>query len=169
MYKKGEFKDICCVPTSFQSEELIINNGLPLGDLKRNYNIDIAIDGADECDSMLNCIKGGGGAQLREKMVACNAKEFVVIADFRKQSENLGQQWKKGVPIAFLPDSRNYLKDKISKLGGTCNLRMAKSKMGPCVTDDGHLIFDVDFGEIKPEKVKQKKNKNKEWKLGTHT
>ncbi len=61
--------------------------------------LDVAIDGADEVDRALNCIKGGGGCQLQEKLVAANAKTFVVIADSRKQSPVLGSVWRKGVPV----------------------------------------------------------------------
>lgn len=54
--------------------------------------IDVAIDGADEVDASLNAIKGGGAAHLREKVVAASSKEFILIADYRKMSEQLGQQ-----------------------------------------------------------------------------
>ena len=57
--------DIICIPTSFQARQLIIDFGLKLGDLERNSEIDLTIDGADECDSQLNCIKGGGGCLLQ--------------------------------------------------------------------------------------------------------
>ncbi len=73
--------------------------GLPLSNLNTFPELDVAIDGADEVDRALNCIKGGGGCQLQEKLVAANAKQFVVIADYRKQSSVLGSAWRKGVPI----------------------------------------------------------------------
>eukprot|EP01084_Bolivina_argentea_P030292 56157_1 len=89
LYFSKQLTNIICVPTSFQSQQLVIANGLPMGNLKQHWNIDIAIDGADEVDASLNCIKGGAASHLQEKMVAFNAKRFVVIADYSKQSQQL--------------------------------------------------------------------------------
>lgn len=61
----GEDLDITCIPTSFQARQLIVDHGLKLGDLERYPEIDLTIDGADECDAQLNCIKGGGGCLLQ--------------------------------------------------------------------------------------------------------
>ena len=98
MYHKDKtLKNIVCVPTSFQVEQLIRDANLPLGNLFLNNKIDVDFDGADEFESsQLNCIKGGGGCHLQEKMVAFNAKQFVVLVDYRKKSDKLGQNWKKG-------------------------------------------------------------------------
>ena len=63
----------------------------------------IFLDGADEVDEKLTLIKGGGGCLLQEKIVINAAKEFVVVADYRKDSKQLGEQWKKGIPIEVLP------------------------------------------------------------------
>ena len=78
------------IPTSFQSRKLIIDAGLPLSDLDQFPSLDVAFDGADEIDARLNCIKGGGGAHLHEKIVASAATEFIVVADFSKDSSLLG-------------------------------------------------------------------------------
>lgn len=75
-----------CVPTSFQAQELIVSHGLNLSDLSRTPQLDVAIDGADEVDASLNCIKGGGGCLVQEKVVASCAKTLVLVADNRKQS-----------------------------------------------------------------------------------
>lgn len=61
----AENLDVTCIPTSFQARQLIIDHGLKLGDLEKNPEIDLTIDGADECDNQLNCIKGGGGCLLQ--------------------------------------------------------------------------------------------------------
>lgn len=79
-----------CIPTSFQSKQLIIEAGLPLGDLNQFPEIDTAFDGADEIDPLLNCIKGGGACHLQEKLVAAAAAKFVLVADYRKISPALG-------------------------------------------------------------------------------
>ena len=73
-----------------QARELIVKNGLRLSDLGSNPVIDVAIDGADEISPALNCIKGGGGCHVQEKIVAHAAARFVLVADDRKLSPSLG-------------------------------------------------------------------------------
>jgi ribose 5-phosphate isomerase A len=138
-----------CIPTSFQSYQLIVENGLKLASLDQYPELDLDIDGADEIDKNLNLIKGGGGCLVQEKIIASNSKKLVIIADFRKNSENLGEKWKKGIPIEVIPISYVPLMKKLEKLGGTPVLRMAKAKAGPLVSDNGNFIIDVNFGEIK--------------------
>jgi len=145
---KTQSLNIKCIPSSFQSYQLIINNGLELGTLEQYPHIDLDIDGADEIDSNLNLIKGGGGCLVQEKILASNSKELIVIADFRKKSNKLGTNWKKGVPIEVIPMAHFPIIKKLERLGGKPILRMAKSKSGPLVTDNGNFIIDVDFGVI---------------------
>lgn len=142
---KAEKLSVVCVPTSFQARQLIIDNRLILGDLETHPELDVAIDGADEVDASLNCIKGGGGCQTQEKVVAASAKTFVVIADYSKQSTFLGEKWQKGLPIEVLPFAYKPVKLKLEKMGGTADLRMANQKAGPVVTDNGNLILDWKF------------------------
>eukprot|EP01121_Diplochlamys_sp_Union-15-3_P015631 TRINITY_DN5212_c0_g1_i2.p1 TRINITY_DN5212_c0_g1~~TRINITY_DN5212_c0_g1_i2.p1 ORF type:complete len:252 (-),score=50.52 TRINITY_DN5212_c0_g1_i2:9-764(-) len=143
---KQEKLEIVCIPTSFQASQLINLHGLPLSDLSRHPELDIAIDGADEIDLNLNLIKGGGGCMLQEKIIAFNAKQFIVIADYRKRSGFLGQQWKKGLPVEVVPSAFNPIKLYIEKkLKGIVVLRMAVAKAGPVVTDNGNFILDVNF------------------------
>jgi ribose 5-phosphate isomerase A len=138
-----------CIPSSFQSYQLIIENELDLVSLEKFPEIDLDIDGADEIDKNLNLIKGGGGCLVQEKILASNSKKVIIIADYRKKSEILGTNWKKGVPIEVIPMSYFPIMKKLLKLGGNPVLRMAKSKSGPLITDNGNFIIDVDFGEIK--------------------
>ncbi|MFX1393556.1 MAG: ribose 5-phosphate isomerase A [Promethearchaeota archaeon] len=146
-----------CIPSSFQSYQLIIENGLILGTLDQYPEIDLDIDGADEVDKNLNLIKGGGGCLVQEKILASNSKKVIIIVDFRKNSENLGEKWNKGVPIEVIPMAYNPIMKKLKKLGGKPVLRMAKSKMGPLITDNGNFIIDVDFGTIEnPTKLDEK-------------
>lgn len=143
---KAEGLKVSCIPTSFQARQLIIEYNLVLTDLDRNPVIDVAIDGADEADDQKVLIKGGGGCLTQEKIVAHAAKNFVVIADYTKDSSHLGQQWKKGVPIEVIPMAYIPIMRSIeSKFGGKANLRMAKSKAGPLVTDNGNFILDWVF------------------------
>lgn len=138
-----------CIPTSFQSYQLIVENGLNLGSLDQYPNIDLDLDGADEIDEDLNLIKGGGGCLVQEKIVASNSKRLVIIADFRKKSKKLGENWKFGVPIEVIPLAHVPIIEKLKKLGATPKLRMAQAKAGPLITDNGNFIIDADFGIIK--------------------
>ncbi|XP_051942442.1 ribose-5-phosphate isomerase [Hippocampus zosterae] len=146
---RQEKLNIICVPTSFQARQLILKHGLMLSDLDRNPELDVAIDGADEVDADLTLIKGGGGCLTQEKIVAGCARHFVVIADYRKDSKVMGEQWKKGVPIEVVPMAHVPVSRKIVQLfGGGVNLRMGVSKAGPVVTDNGNFILDWKFERV---------------------
>jgi len=154
---KAEDLNLKCIPTSFQSHQLIIENGLTLVTLDQYPEIDLDIDGADEIDKELNLIKGGGGCLVREKIVASTSKKLVIIADYRKKSEILGENWNKGVPIEVIPFGYVPILKKLEKLGGKPVLRMARAKAGPIVSDNGNFIIDVDFGLIEsPSDVNDK-------------
>jgi ribose 5-phosphate isomerase A len=151
--KNGDLKGLTfqCVPTSFQSTQLIIDSGvLQLSSLAQTPVIDVAIDGADEVDQHLNCIKGYGGCLTQEKVVESNAKRFVVIADYRKDSKVLGTQWTHGVPVEVIPFAYVPIMRKIiEKFKAKVTLRLAgASKAGPVLTDNGNFILDCVFGSI---------------------
>jgi len=145
---KANDLNVKCIPTSFQAHQLIIENGLPLVTLDQYPEVDLDIDGADEIDKALNLIKGGGGCLVQEKIVASSSKKLVIIADYRKKSEKLGENWNKGVPVEVIPFGYVPILKKLQKLGGRPKLRMAQAKAGPLVTDNGNFIIDVDFGAI---------------------
>jgi len=146
---KAKNMDLKCIPTSFQSRQLIVENGLTLVTLDQYPEIDLDIDGADEIDNSLNLIKGGGGCLVQEKIIASASKKLVIIADFTKKSEFLGEHWKKGVPIEIIPLAHVPIMKRLEKLGGTPILRMAQAKAGPVVTDNANFIIDADFGVLK--------------------
>uniref|UniRef100_A0A8C8VPA4 Ribose-5-phosphate isomerase n=1 Tax=Pelusios castaneus TaxID=367368 RepID=A0A8C8VPA4_9SAUR len=146
---KQENLNVVCIPTSFQARQLILQNDLSLTDLDRHPELDVAIDGADEVDSDLRLIKGGGGCLTQEKIVAGYAKCFVVVADYRKNSKNLGEQWKKGIPIEVIPMAYVPVTRALTRrFGGGAELRMAARKAGPVVTDNGNFILDWKFDKI---------------------
>jgi len=89
-------KERVFIPTGFQSKQLIIEANLNLGDVDQFLSIDVTIDGADEVDPQLNCIKGGGACQLREKVLAEVAKTFVLVADYRKKQRVSWQKFHTG-------------------------------------------------------------------------
>nr|CAG4637951.1 EOG090X0ACL [Chydorus sphaericus] len=159
---KEEGLNVICVPSSFQAKQLIIENNLVLGDLERQPELKVTIDGADECDSQLTLIKGGGGCLTQEKILASCSEEFIVIADFRKSSKNLGEQWTKGIPIEVIPGAYHAIQKRIQRtMGGKLVLRMSGvSKAGPVVTDNGNFILDWIFedGQVSWKDVEVKLN-----------
>lgn len=147
--------DFVCIPTGFQLKQLIISNGLNLGSIEQFPDVDIAFDGADECDESLNLIKGGGACLFQEKLVAGSAKKFVVVADFRKKSAALGVQWTKGVPIEIVPNSYAKVTADLTRMGASkVILRQGGSaKAGPVITDNNNFLLDADFGKIEDPKL----------------
>lgn len=132
------------VPTSIQTQHLAEQLGITLGTLDEHADIDIDIDGADEIDPELNLIKGGGGAFLREKIIASASRRFVVIGDSTKQVKHLG---KFPLPVEVIPFAQSLIKTKLERLGAEVKLRQY-AYGNPYVTDEGHHILDCTFGEI---------------------
>ena len=144
--RSGELQDIRAVATSYQSTMLARELGIRLVDLEEIERIDIAIDGADEVAPDLTLIKGGGGAQTREKIIAALAVDFTVVVDEAKLVDRLGSS--RAVPVEVLPFAVAPVSRAIQRLGGQPELRMAVKKAGPVVTDQGNLLLDVRFTEI---------------------
>jgi len=140
-------KDRVFIPTGFQSKELIVKANLLLGDVDQYPTIDITLDGADEVDKNLNCIKGGGACHLREKVLAEAAKTFILVADYRKNVDYLGTNFKPGVPIEVVPFAYAKVLQNLHELLGSpkAKLRMAVAKAGPLVTDNGNFVIDAPF------------------------
>eukprot|EP00457_Paulinella_chromatophora_P005812 gb/GEZN01005829.1/.p1 GENE.gb/GEZN01005829.1/~~gb/GEZN01005829.1/.p1 ORF type:complete len:255 (+),score=30.05 gb/GEZN01005829.1/:176-940(+) len=152
---EAEKLDLVCVPTSHQARALLKDAKLRIGDLDEFPDLDVAIDGADEIDPFLNSIKGGGGCHLFEKLVASSAKKFVIVCDYRKRSDILGKQWRKGIPLEVIPRAAESVHLHLKKQGvAVAKLRMCTEKAGPVITDGGNVIIDADFGGVPPDKVK---------------
>ena len=143
--RSGKLKNVRGVPTSFQSEVLALELNIPLIDLASVNQIDLAIDGADEVDPDFQLIKGGGACHVREKLVAFKANRLLIVVDETKLVKNLNRVFP--LPVEVLPSAWKQVKDIISEMSGSCNLRMATKKAGPVVTDQGNLILDVLFNE----------------------
>ncbi|KAF8728461.1 hypothetical protein AX14_006615 [Amanita brunnescens Koide BX004] len=130
-------KDRVFIPTGFQSKQLIVQAELNLGDVDQYLTVDVTIDGADEVDQHLNCIKGGGACHLREKVLAEAARTFVVVADYRKNAEVLGTNFKPGVPIEVVPFAYAKVLQNLHQVVGSpdATLRMAikKGNVDMCV------------------------------------
>jgi ribose 5-phosphate isomerase A len=136
--------EIMGISTSYQSFLLAKQWKIPVTTLDE-HDIDIAVDGADEIDPDLNLIKGGGGAHTLEKIVDYSAKVFIVIADERKLVETLG---KFPVPLEIISEAIKPVFSTLKDMGAEPNIRMAKFKDGPVISDNGHFIVDAKFSEI---------------------
>lgn len=131
---------IKAVATSARTAALAAQYVIPLMAINEVEMIDLTIDGADEFTANLTLLKGGGGALLKEKIVAVKSRQVVIIADASKYVERLG---KFRLPVEVIPDAANYV---LRELTGKGAVRMQEGK--PFVTDEGHHIIDVDFGLI---------------------
>ncbi len=158
LVKKEEIR-VLAVPTSYQTFQLAIQQGIPITTLAEHPSLNIAIDGADQIDQKLNLIKGMGGALTQEKIVAEAAKKLIIVADERKKVKFLGEN-NHPVPIEAMSFALSLVMKKLENLGGRPVLRMGKGKVGPVVTDNGNFILDVDFGIIQNPLEKETKLKN---------
>lgn len=136
--------EIMGIPTSYQSFFLARDCGIPLTTLDEHLP-DLAVDGADEVDSDLNLIKGGGAAHTLEKIVDSAADKFLVIVDESKEVKKLGDF---PVPLEVIPAAYRPVTEYIKIVGGSPSLRMAQMKDGPVITDNNNFVVDVQFNEI---------------------
>ena len=141
----GRLSNILGVPTSIQVEEAARQLGIPLTTLDEHPIVDLTIDGADEVDPDLNLIKGGGGALLREKIVAQASRREIIVVDESKLSPALGTHWP--VPVEIVPFGWRTQVAYLESLGAQPILRQ-NSDGTPFVTDQDNLILDCRFGPI---------------------
>lgn len=135
---------ILCIPTSVRTKDQATSLGIPLTTLDEHQEIDLTIDGADEIDPNLCLIKGGGGALLREKIIASASRKMVVIADSTKLVPVLG---KFPLPVEVVGFAQAVVAKKIEAMGAEVSLR--KDAAGKIyITDEGHHILDCKFGQI---------------------
>ncbi|MGC9522694.1 MAG: ribose-5-phosphate isomerase RpiA [Anaerolineae bacterium] len=143
--KEGKLRNVVGVPCSTHVEADARALGIPLTTLNEAPLIDLTIDGADEVDPQLNLIKGGGGALLREKMVAQASRREIIVVDVTKRSDVLGTQW--ALPIEVVPFGWRALARFLTSLGAEVSLRRTEDET-PFHTDQGNYILDADFGPI---------------------
>ena len=143
--KDGRLSDISCVPSSERTKDFAQTLGLYLVELGSQRKIDVTIDGADEIDPDFNLIKGGGGALLREKVLAQNSQRNVIVADESKLSKWLGSSFP--LPVEVFKFAIEAEKGYLESLGGDVRLRLAQDG-SPFLTDQGNFIIDWSFGEM---------------------
>ena len=132
------------IPTSVRSDELARSLGIPVITLDDCQEIDVTVDGADEVDPELRLIKGGGGAALREKIVASATKQLVIVADASKRVQRLG---KFPLPVEVIKFAQPLVAKRIATMGASVQLRR-NADGTPYVTDENNHILDCHFGEI---------------------
>jgi ribose 5-phosphate isomerase A len=133
------------IPTSDRSGKMAASLGIPLTSFDESQEIDVTVDGADEVDPELRMIKGGGGALLREKIVASATKQLVIVADATKQVKMLG---KFPLPVEVIKFAQPVVAKKIAALGADVRLRIGTDGK-PFLTDENNHILDCRFGEIR--------------------
>ncbi len=143
------------VPTSKETAELAEKEGIELIELADVDKLDLTIDGADEVDQDFNLTKGGGGALLREKIVASASDKLIIIVDESKLVEKLGAFH---LPVEITPFSWQYTQRMVDKFDCRSTLRKKDGEI--YVTDNGNYILDCDFGVIEnPIKLTEELNK----------
>jgi len=143
--RDGRMKDVICFATSKAVWEEACRLGIPMMAEEMPRAIDITIDGADEIDPDLNLIKGGGGALLREKVVAQASRRVIIVADSSKLSPRLGA--KRPLPVEVLSfgwlSQLHYMESLCAKVEPRVN-----ADRSPFITDSGNMILDCQFGPI---------------------
>ena len=141
----GELKNIRGVSSSIKTDGLAGAAGIPLVSFSEARDLDVAVDGADEVDPDLNLIKGGGGALMREKILAQACNRYIIIIDDSKYSPRLGTHWP--VPVEVIPFAvsleQRYLEDQ----GARVQIRSGLDGR-PVLTDQQNCILDCNFGVI---------------------
>jgi len=141
--REGRLKSILAIPCSDEVAQAAERLGIPLTSLDRHPRIDLTIDGADEVDPDLNLIKGGGGALLREKVVASTSLREVIVVDPSKLSPSLGTR--SPLPVEVVPFAVALERAYLESLGADVKLRGGAE---PFRTDQGNFILDASFGPI---------------------
>lgn len=143
--KNGQLKNILGIPSSIQTARFARTLHIPLTTFEAHPEIDVTIDGADEIDPDLNLIKGGGGALLREKVLAQASRRNIIVVDDSKVSPHLGS--KQAVPIEVISFALPIIPDYLKLFGATVSLR--KNQDGSVFyTDQNNLIIDARFDPI---------------------
>ncbi len=145
LLREGVLHDVIGIPCSIDTEHEARRMGIPLGTLEDHPTLDLTIDGTDEVTSHLDCIKGGGGALLREKIVAQVSRREIIIADASKLTARLGTHAL--VPVEVASFGWTTQAAYLESLGALVTLRRMPDG-SPFRTDQGNLILDGDFGPL---------------------
>lgn len=146
---KDEKLKVIGVPTSEATRAQAASLGIPLSTLDETPELDLTVDGADEIDPALRLIKGGGGAHLREKIVALASKRMIVIADSTKEVDTLGRF---PLPLEIIPfglaATQRLIVKAFADAGVHGEIKMRMKDGAPFRTDSGNLVLDAHLGQI---------------------
>jgi ribose 5-phosphate isomerase A len=146
--------NIQAVTSSYESRFLAHRCGIEVLVLTGVNSLVLAIDGADEIDKNGNAIKGKGGAQVLEKILASLSERYVLIADSTKMVDSLGRR--SPIPIELVPEALEVVRNKLARTGCKSSVREGSGKVGPVVTDLGNVIIDAYFDGIEnPRRLAQ--------------
>jgi ribose 5-phosphate isomerase A len=129
------------VVASELTRERALTAGMEVVELDGTFELDLALDGADEVDGSLGLIKGGGGALLREKIVISAARRFVVVAETEKKVDRLGERFR--LPVEVVRFGWRDTRRRLAHLLPDAELRSTEDGSTPFVTDEGHYILDA--------------------------
>ena len=140
--KRGEFRDLKAIPSSYDTRMQLHKYGIECIDLLDYPYPDVTIDGADSVylDKGI-LIKGGGGAFLREKIIGYAAKDFIIIVDESKINRY------HAVPVEVIPFGLGFVINKLRSISEGIRIRECTGKLSPCISDNGNIIVDVNFSE----------------------
>jgi len=144
LLSNGQLKEILAIPCSQEVNDLAQSLGIRITSFETHPTIDLTIDGADEVDPQMDLIKGGGGALLREKIVASASTREIIIVDGSKLSPALGTRF--ALPVEVVPFAAAIEQRFIESLGAQVVLRGAAT---PFRTDQQNFILDCSFGPIR--------------------
>lgn len=137
-------KQVKIVPASWQSFHESVKAGFEIVSLDRFPFPDVYLDSFDQATRKGDMIKGGGGAMLREKILAAASRRRIFVAEGHKIVEKLNR----AVPVEVTPFATGFVAEKLKLLGARLTLRASSEKNGPVISDNGNFLGDVDFGEI---------------------
>lgn len=145
LIKNHEITNVRCVPCSTHTETQARALDIPIVSLEQYPQLDLTIDGADEVSPSLDLIKGGGGALLREKIIAQASKQEIIIVDESKMSSALGIH--RSVPVEIIQFGWKSQVSYLTSLGAKIAIRQI-SEGTPWLSDQGNMIVDCNFGII---------------------
>lgn len=145
--KENKALKVKVVTPSFKTKMLCIEKGLEVLHTCAVDKVSVAFDGCDEVDEELNALKSGGGIHTKEKLIASMSEDYILLVDKAKFSKTL--TFKHPVVLEVLPDSLKYVERKVKELGGIPTLRTSSAKDGGTITENGNLLIDSAFNDVK--------------------
>jgi ribose 5-phosphate isomerase A len=145
--KEDKNLNVKIVTPSTKTRLLCIENGLEVLHTCSVDKVDVAFDGCDQVDETLNALKSGGGIHTKEKLIASMAKEYILLVDEAKVEKTL--TFKAPVVLEILEDSLKYVERRVLELGGKPVVRSSDIKDGFTISDNGNLLMNVDFNDVK--------------------